>query len=141
MGAPPIRNGVAIGHFDMTLPRSCQGMRDQVKAGSVRLGGESFGFPGGMVRTSGTVGMFHTKSFRPHPPCHHPFETSRIHGGSHCSLKGKQAPLTAPPWSEGRGQHTEKLKILSKIKCRPWLLLCPGYCEECCNELWSTSVF
>ena len=74
--------------------------------GSVRLGRESFRFPCGMVRTSGAVGMFHTTSFRPHPPCHHPFETSRIHGSSHCGLMEKSnSPQTTLPWFEGCGQQ------------------------------------
>ena len=92
MGAPPIRNGVAIGHFDMTLPRSSQGSERLGQNGERQVGRGEFRVPWWDGENLGAVEMFHTTSFRPHPPCHHPFETSRIHGGSHCSLKGKQVP-------------------------------------------------
>ena len=56
MGAPPIRNGVAIGHFDMTLPRSSQGSERPGQNGERQVGRGEFRVPWRDGETLGDCG-------------------------------------------------------------------------------------
>ena len=75
-----------LGESDiLTLLRE---VTDQVKAGSLSLASEGFGFTRCNGEKLGGCEDVPHHVIPTHPPCCHPWQTSGIHVGSHCGLMG-----------------------------------------------------